>query len=259
MDSEVTNQLPEQLNPYPLEAPAAGGMPGGLGPMEPQEAEEGLQWGRYLQVVRRYKWLIMAITILGSGAGGFASRFIKPEYTVVSTLWIDTYDQRRDRAGPIRAGGLFESFAWVELLRTGAVMDSVALRLRLYLDVATPTDTVMFRDLRLGSGFQPGNYVLRLEGPGGEYRLETDDNRVLERGIPGDSIGRSIGLEWAPPADLLGHDRTVTFSMVTPREAGRSHFPTNAGRRNRTTVRRLLHRRVPPPRTVSFLRPAGTG
>src|SRR5882672_2434766 len=103
-----------------------GGMPAGLG----DPAAGGMPWGRYISAIRRYRWLILVLTIGGAGAGVLATRFLKPTYTVSATIFVE---KAPSTSGPIRPEGLLENSGWGELVRSWVVLDSTVVRLRLYL------------------------------------------------------------------------------------------------------------------------------
>src|SRR2546428_1867135 len=69
------------------------------------EQEGGLDWNRVLSAVLRFKWLIVAVTVLGTAAGVAATRVLSAAYVAQATIWIDPPDQRNgpDR-GPNRPG-----------------------------------------------------------------------------------------------------------------------------------------------------------
>ncbi len=83
------------------------------------QPETGVDWRRVLSAVARFKWLIAVVTIVGTVGGLAATRFIKPQYMVQATLWIDQPDQRGGpERGPIRAGQPLEPEAWLDLLKS---------------------------------------------------------------------------------------------------------------------------------------------
>src|SRR5690349_24753762 len=61
------------------------------------QPDTGVDWRRVLQAVARFKWLIIAGTILGTAAGLAATTFRKPQYAVRAAIWIDKPAQRGDR------------------------------------------------------------------------------------------------------------------------------------------------------------------
>src|SRR5205823_7758309 len=140
----VEVRVPMSTSPLPLHAgsslpavapaaapPMGADMGFGQGYAQP---ETGVDWRRVLSAVGRFKWLITVVTIVGTVGGLAATRFIKPQYMVQATLWIDQPDQRGgvDR-GPIRAGQPLESEAWLDLLKSYRVLDQVVRDQRLFL------------------------------------------------------------------------------------------------------------------------------
>jgi len=222
---------PSQLQPIPpgedhsstaLEGPGDPGALGALG-MAPPLPEPGIPWGRYVSALRRYKWLMLAIVILGTAASVGATRFLQPEYKATATIYIEPPP---DDAGPIRAAQLLRSFGWLELLTTGVVLDSVAISQKLYLSPARVKDSLVFADFNLSEQYATGDYTLHLDKPGKAWTLESKRSGVVDQGLVGDSIGRKVGFLWQPPPQALGADRTIGFTVVTPREAGQKLLRT---------------------------------
>src|SRR5260370_4127264 len=110
------------------------------------DAEEGVDWRGLSGVLLRFKWLIAGVTLASTAGGVVASRFVKPRYAAQATVWIDESDRRSygtpDR-GPLRPCQTFEAEAWVALLRSYAVLVSVAHDLRLYLSFRNPADSTL--------------------------------------------------------------------------------------------------------------------
>jgi capsular exopolysaccharide synthesis family protein len=201
---------------------------GAMAPVEtpdlapPEEGAGGVPWKRYFSALWRHKFLIIAMTALGLAGGVFASRLVPPQYTAGSTIWIEAITDQygnQSQEGPIRAQGLLRSFAWVELLKSGVVLDSTALKHRLWLTPRHSRDSLALASLEIGSQFRPGQYRLRMAEGGNEWTLESDDGTVLDRGAPGDSIGQKLGFRWALAASMLSPGQTVEFSLVAPRTA----------------------------------------
>lgn len=188
------------------------------------DPEEGIDWRRLSGVLLRFKWVIAGVTLASAAAGVVASRFVKPGYLAQATVWIDESDRRSygtpDR-GPLRPGQTFEAEAWVALLRSYSVLDSVARDLRLYLTFRTPDDSIAGRDLTVGEQFRPGTYEVHVDVPSASYVLTTADGTELERGVLGDSIGTRFGFRWAPGRALLASHPRVQFTISSPRDGAR--------------------------------------
>src|SRR5687767_7261579 len=155
------SQLPTETSPISVPAPYTppGPLAGGFqerGSAAPPPT--GFPWARYASVLRRFKWLVLVVAIIGSAAGVAATRFVPPTYRVNATIWIST-DSPGDR-GPIRADELLTSSSWIELFKSGVVVDPVVSELRLYLIPSDPADGELFQRFSPGKGFRPGEYQL---------------------------------------------------------------------------------------------------
>ena len=183
------------------------------------EQPDGVNWSRILSALRRYKWLILLIITLGSVAGAVSTRFMTPEYQVGATIFItDGGGQPGDRTGPIRAVSLLQGPAWVELLRSFAVVDPVVKRQKLFLIPKDESDAALFDSLRLAPKYRPGHYTLSLDQSAKRYTLKQRDV-IIETGTVGDSVGRKIGMGWSPTVAQLRDRETIDFELITPREA----------------------------------------
>jgi capsular exopolysaccharide synthesis family protein len=209
----------------PVSAPAS--LP--AGPQPPVE-----QWGapppppatpapayqRYLSAVARFKWLILAMVLLGLLGGYVATRYIKPEYDVQGKITL------RDPSAEIIGNSRQRSNeSYLQLFRAFTVTDSVTKKLRLYLKPSRDADSVYFREFRLGPAFVPGTYELTLDAQRNKYRLRRSrngDSREVESGLVGDSIGRESGMRWQPAKQILPAKATVEFELITPRDASTS-------------------------------------
>ena len=85
-----------------------------LGPLEPgtmggfEQDEGGIQWGRYIAALKRYKWLMLAVIAVGTALGYTATRYLKPEYLASATVWIELPANER---GAVQAGPVVEPCA----------------------------------------------------------------------------------------------------------------------------------------------------
>lgn len=182
----------------------------------------GLDWRRIGSALWHFKWVVLLAGVLGLGAGVAATRVLRPAYVAQATVWIDVPNSRAtDRTGPIRPGGLLDSDAWIDLLRSYVVLDHVVRELRLYLELKSPADTALFAGFGVSETFRPGQYRLRVADDGRSYALTSADGPDLERGAMGDSVGAPLGFLWAPAPGALPPGGTVAFTLATPRDAAR--------------------------------------
>src|SRR5712691_8801939 len=210
----MERQLPERVDPAVLGAPR----PWATDEVATASPEGGLDWRRVVQVVTRFKWLVLGITAAGGAAGFAATKVVRPQYLTQVTVFIDQPDPRgNDRGGPIRTSQVLDPESWIDLLRSYAVLDRVARDQRMFLQLPKGPDPAL-RTFNVADQFRPGAYRLTTDAARG-YVLAKVDGGVLERGTVGDSIGRSLGFVWAPSADSLPPGRTVEFRLQTAREA----------------------------------------
>lgn len=172
--------------------------------------------GRMISALRRFKWLVLGITILGTGGTVVATRFITPNYVVQSTIWVGGGGARN---GPIQAPGLLHGFQWIELITSYAVRDNVVRELKLYLTPGSRADSTIFQAFQLDRTFRPGKYVLKVDEQRRAWVLDGAGGIPVASGAVGDSIGRDLGFLWAPDRELLRAGQKVPFTIVTPREA----------------------------------------
>jgi capsular exopolysaccharide synthesis family protein len=182
--------------------------------------EPGIPWGRYIAALRRYKWLILAIALVGTGAGFAASRMTVPEYQAQGTIWIA--DQNTDARGPVEGDELLGAGAWADLLKSSTIMDRVVENMGLYLWPASVADSSVFAGFQPGPGFRSGAFELRIDATGSKYSIVTGEDKVLEQGTVGDSVGRSLGFLWKPSPAALGKGRTIAFTVANPRSVAAS-------------------------------------
>jgi tyrosine-protein kinase Etk/Wzc len=182
----------------------------------------GFEWERYVSSVRRYKWIILLIALVGTASGLAAAYLVDPQYQAQATLWVESRDRMpQGDHGPIQAGNLLESFNWVELLKSYAVLEHVAREMNLYLRPANPADSELFSSFDTSREYEPGSYLLTLSDDGRDWTLQAGDSAVVEQGAVGDSIGRAVGFRWAPSAAQLIGSTPVEFRLQHPRDAAR--------------------------------------
>lgn len=182
----------------------------------PEEEEAGLDIGRYVAALLRYKWLVLALGIVGLGAGFGLSRLVKPVYNAQATIAINVAS-RNAQSTPIPSAQLFESRAWLDFLRSFQVLDEVVRRRHLFIVAERPADAVHFANFALREEFRTGGFRLTGNADGGRVLLSSADGVAVGEAAPGDSIGGSLGFAWVAPR--LSTGQVVNFTVRTPRDA----------------------------------------
>src|ERR1043166_1938110 len=186
---------------------------------QPSDGEAlGHTLSRLRATLKRFRWLILALTSGGTGVGIVATRFIKPDYEVNATIWIET--PSKGKAGtPIQGEELLDSKAWVELLTAFKVLDPVVQQQKLFIDAAQGPDSTVFKDFGLNEEFVGGRFELVVDHTSRTYTLHQLAGLYTESGTLGDSIGRKLGWRWAPRFSPGRRDKKFGFEVVPPREA----------------------------------------
>ena len=130
-----------------------------LAPAAPRQAPGNK--ARYLAAVRRYKWLILAVVLVGSAASAAVTRFLHPKYVAEATIWVEVPSRDDARTGPVQSSELLASTGWLDLLHSYTVMDAVVRGQRLFLDYE-PEDTRVFRTFTVAGRYHPGDYKLQV-------------------------------------------------------------------------------------------------
>ena len=205
--------------PAPAEPPfdAASFDDGALAQAAPSQA---MNLRRTIAVLIRHKWMIVAMTVLGTGVGYVLTRLVPSAYLAQATLWIQESGQSIDtrQSGPIQPQELLRWSSWVDLMKSFVVLDEVVRRQHLYLEPADPADSAVLSGFQLQSRFVPGDYRLRVAANGRSVALIAEDKEV-QRVAVGDSLGGAVGFSWLPRARELRPGREVRFKVRTPREA----------------------------------------
>ena len=186
-----------------------------------QQQEGGVPWGRYFSALRRYKWLILLMLAVGVAVGAILPRFlIKPSYEAKATVWI----QQEQAVGVASVGSTVGNTpnAWVELLTSRSVISNIVRKRQLYLSLDRAADSLLFTTFQPGVRLRPGYYKLIVNANGTEYTLNTITDEPIERGAVGDTVGRSLGFKWSPPAGLLRGGEVVSFRLTAPEMAAQA-------------------------------------
>ncbi|HET7585761.1 MAG TPA: polysaccharide biosynthesis tyrosine autokinase [Gemmatimonadaceae bacterium] len=181
-------------------------------------SDKGVHWARYIAAVKRYKWLILVLTAIGTAVGIILMRFYTPEFTASAAVMI-TADQRAQRSGPIEYEDPLEIGDWVMLLTSRAMIDQIVHERHLYIIPNSHVDSSTFDSFTPTPGMATGSFVLRVAPGGDTFTLATDDGTVVDRGQVGDTIGRPLGWQWVPSPSVLPAGGQIAFQIIPPDRA----------------------------------------
>ncbi|PYP94136.1 MAG: hypothetical protein DMD38_16345, partial [Gemmatimonadetes bacterium] len=174
-----------------------------------------------MAAVLRYRWWVLGLAALGTLGGAAADRLLPPRYQVQATIWIQSSEPRGGTSrGPIGANQLFESYAWVELLKSYVVLDDVARELRLYLAPERGWAGA-FAGFAVSDTYRPGRYRVVVDRTGRNFRLVRAGGEGLQEGAIGDSVGAALGFRWVPTGAALPAGSDVTFTVRPLRDAAK--------------------------------------
>jgi succinoglycan biosynthesis transport protein ExoP len=175
---------------------------------------------RPMSAIRRHKWVMLGILVLALVGGVVATRFVKPQYEVRATIWIEPETPMSDASGPIRSRELLNSSAWVELLRSYRIVDAVVQKLALYVQPSNPADFGIFSNFAIANRFIPGKYALSIDRTRKRWNLALKDGTFADSGTVADSVGLRAGLQWVAPSSLFegSGKNEIDFTVSTPRE-----------------------------------------
>ncbi len=179
-----------------------------------QDEMEGLDVRHILDLLWRNKWWIAAAGALGIAAGVFLARQTTPVYETQTSVWVETGD---DAQGPIQAEEVFQGQGWSDLFTSLAVLEPVVRDMNLHLDGETRRSPLA-EDLTVAEDVRSGRYRLAVDSAG-QYLLRDAEDRVVDRGRLGDSIGSGIGIRWAPERASLPPGTEMSFTVQSPARA----------------------------------------
>jgi hypothetical protein len=186
---------------------------------EPEE--ESLDWRRYVYALVRFKWLFLVALLVAGGASYWVWQTTPVEYRANGTLWIEGERGLLGGSGPIASDVLLVNNAWIQLLKSHTVLDSVVVDRRLWLRSPREYDAA-FGTSATRDGMTPGENELHVGPDGASYVLSTSRGATVEEGRLADGIGGSLRWDWTPPAGSLRAGAEVAFEVQTPGAASRT-------------------------------------
>ncbi len=227
--SSLTNRSPQ--NPL---APAAESF--GMGPAMPSTYGGGPALSpvaRFLGALRRFKWLVLGVFLVGTAASVLVTRVMPNNYRVGVTL--NLFNRGDDGTTPIQAPQLLSSRQWIELLNTDKVLRPVVIERKLYIrgpfggrGVMPPPlegpigpQSQVFETFQIGENTIPGRYKLAVADDGRTWTLTNLRTGGVERGGAELNVGSVFGFTWTPKvASLAG--QSLEFEVLTPTEVAAS-------------------------------------
>jgi len=183
------------------------------------DGDGGIDFRRYLVSILRHKWLVASSLLVGVVGSVFVWSRTAVTYTAEGNLWIEAEARTAADLGPNEPSGLLQDNAWVELLESFQVLDTVAVRERLFLRVPADYEPA-FQRFSLADEVGFGTYVLRVSESGADFVLTTDDGTLVQQAAFGVPIGENVGFRWNPAPGSFPPEAVVRFRVLTARDAG---------------------------------------
>src|SRR2546430_8406779 len=187
-------------------------------------------WEHYFGAVRRRKWTVIAITLLGTTVGLFASRLVHPPYSATALLWFETKDRAaaaRDPRSASEADELLNPSGWIDLVESNAVLEEVVRQRRLYLRPQNLGGSSLLATLQLDGTPVPGAYRYSVDREGRTFTPQ-NAGRVVQT----DSLDRPAGqgrggrVRWGPRPGLVAPGHSTDFVLSTPADAAPQFLKT---------------------------------
>lgn len=234
-----------EIQPLPGNLPASP-LPFGLDTSPAAGAGELNPLVRIWSAVKRFKWLILATTILGLVGGVAATRLMPEKYVVGGVIMLE---QRGGNTGPVEGSTFLQGAQWIELLKDPRVLDKVVRDQKLYVvgpkargndprQGPSGVGTMLFDNFETTDNFVPGKYRISFSADGSKWELgNTTQGPAKISGLVGDSAGREWGLKWVPRPRQFMRGAEYEFTLLTPREVSNdlasaisTRAPTRGGR-----------------------------
>jgi uncharacterized protein involved in exopolysaccharide biosynthesis len=216
---------------------------------ESPEGGAGLMFRRYLAAVKRYRVLVFAGFAVGIAAALFAWDTVVPLYRADARLWFE--ESGNEGIAPVRQDALLDRQSRIDLLRSFAVLQPVAVREKLYLNPEEPGDSIYFKRFELAERVAFGDYRLDVLEDGSGAQLWLNDAIPVGTYPRGDSIGTDVGLLWGVPWPALPPGTELRFRIDAPREAANRLRNDLGTRADRDVVFLQLSLTGPDPRRVA--------
>lgn len=183
---------------------------------------------RYFGAVKRAKWLVLLLTLVGLGGGYLVTKLRPQQFVVNAMLQIAPTDHPT-----------FQSDQWTLYLTSYNVLTPVVLDRRLYIQgpkrISGPPPPLgpsgpaqgLFNGFTLTQRSVAGPYRFKISADGRAWDFVNTLTSQKEHGAVGDSVGRAFGFQWLPIVQPRWQGQSFDFDVLTPREAAdavRSHL-----------------------------------
>jgi capsular exopolysaccharide synthesis family protein len=186
-----------------------------MGDEDEDKVDQGAKLRRYWAAIKRFRWIIIVLAILGTAAGVAATRLIQPMYEAHGKVWIADVNNGGKSSVTYRPE-LLPAGSWIELFRSATVVNRVVAETHIWYTPKNWQDSTILRGMMPTPRTVSGDYTLALDPSRTHYTLSDAKRGVVEQGIVGDSVGRAIGVAWLPSPAVLTQHPTVSFWIAQP-------------------------------------------
>jgi capsular exopolysaccharide synthesis family protein len=175
---------------------------------------------RYFGAVKRAKWLVLLLTLVGLGGGYLVTKLRPQQFVVNAMLQIAPTDHPT-----------FQSDQWTLFLTSYNVLTPVVLDRRLYIQgpkrISGPPPPLgpsgpaqgLFNGFTWTPRSVAGPYRFKISADGRAWDFLNTLTSQKEHGAVGDSAGRAFGFQWLPVVQPRWQGQSFDFDVLTPREA----------------------------------------
>ncbi len=177
---------------------------------------ERVPWGRYSRALWRYKFLVLIVFALGVGVAYYVADSVPAEFETAAAITVNNVRSRDGGVSPLRTEGNMSALAWMQLIKSPVILDSVVKKLSLNVHYQNVGDSVLFAGLTTNEDLTVGDYTLVTDSARTRFYLRDKAGSTVDSGAVGDSIGRKLGLRWAP--NQIHRMGPIAFSLSPLRQ-----------------------------------------
>jgi len=184
--------------------------------LEPREesSDPAARFRRYWAAIKRYWWLVVLLTAIGTAGGVIGTQFVDPVYVAQGSVLIaDLSTRGGDGGSQFKNPSLLPNGAWIEFFKTYTVVEEVVARQKLWYHPRSWQDSVALDGIRPTERVVAGNYIYQLDSLD-HYTLKEAKAGLIEQGVFGDTVGRKVGFTWLPTKTGLMGRHWVGFHTL---------------------------------------------